>query len=443
VGVIWLTPVFGSLVYFVLGINRVHRRAFQLRRNHIPRKRFVAPHKTGEVAIAQPVLVEKEHLGSLVRYTAAVTGQHLYTGNQIRPLIDGEQGYPEMLSAIEKSNRCVSLSSYIFANDVAGLLFVDALRKAIDRGVAVRVLVDGIGAHYSWPKTIINVLHKAQIPHAEFLPSFWPWQFNYANMRSHRKILVVDGQIGFTGGMNISAQNNSIYHPKEPVQDIHFRIEGPIVGRLQEAFADDWLFSTGESLDEDLWFPALQERGPMLVRGVTSGPDADLDKLRMIYLGAVTCARERIRIITPYYLPDAGLIDALNAAALRGVQVDLFVPIRNNMRLVQWASMMPLAELLEHGGKVWLTAEPFDHSKLVLVDEAWTFFGSANWDPRSLRLNFEFNLECYSLELAKELSQILEGKQAQARPLTLADIQSRSLPIRLRDGIAALLTPYL
>jgi cardiolipin synthase len=216
-----------------------------------------------------------------------------------------------------------------------------------------------------------------------------------------------------------------------------------VVTQLQEVFADDWLFTTGESLRGEAWFPPSTRAGSVLARGVTDGPDEDFEKLRWTLLGALSIARYSVRIVTPYFLPDPALISALNLAALRGVAVDIVLPARNNLSFVHWASRAMWWQVLEHGCRIWLTPPPFDHSKLMLVDGCWVLLGSANWDPRSLRLNFEFNLECYDAELAQQLEALVASKLKAARPVTLAEVDGRPLPARLRDGLARLLTPYL
>ncbi len=228
-----------------------------------------------------------------------------------------------------------------------------------------------------------------------------------------------------------------------PGQEMHYRVEGPVVTQLQEVFTGDWHFATDEPIEGDAWFPQLEPAGTVPARGIASGPDDDYEKLRMTYLGALTCARERVRIVTPYFLPDSALIAALGGAALRGVQVDILLPVRNNLRLVQWAATAMLDQVLEPGCRIWLNAEPFDHTKLLIVDGAWALIGSANWDPRSLELNFEFDLECYDAELAAVLEAHVLDKLNRARPMTLAVLRKRSLPVKLRDGIAWLFTPYL
>jgi cardiolipin synthase len=254
---------------------------------------------------------------------------------------------------------------------------------------------------------------------------------------------VTDGHVGFTGGMNIRVGHCVQRRPRNPVQDIHFRVRGPVVTQLQEVFADDWLFTTGETLRGDTWFPRPEPAGQMLARGVPDGPDEDFEKLRWTLLGALSIARYSVRIITPYFLPDPAVVSALNLAAMRGVQVDIILPVRSNLPFVGWASRAMWWQVLSHGCRIWLTPPPFDHSKLMVVDDCWVLLGSANWDPRSLRLNFEFNLECYDLELARRSHDLVEAKREAAHLVTLQEMDGRPLPVRLRDGIARLLTPYL
>jgi cardiolipin synthase len=216
-----------------------------------------------------------------------------------------------------------------------------------------------------------------------------------------------------------------------------------VVAQLQEVFADDWLFTTGEILGGTDWFPELTTAGAVAARGIADGPDEDLDKLRWVLLGALSAARFSVLIQTPYFLPDPALISALNLAAMRGARVDIVLPERSNLPFVQWASRAHWWQVLEHGCRIWLTPGPFDHSKLMVVDGGWTLLGSANWDPRSLRLNFEFNVECYDARLAGRVTGMVREKLEASREVTLCEVDGRGLPARLRDGLARLLTPYL
>jgi cardiolipin synthase A/B len=443
VGFIWLAPLVGGVLYLIFGVNRLRRRAASLR-GSLERYRAHATH--------QPECLPEEmhrhlpghtgHLNLLARVVGGVIERPLLAGNRIEPLVNGDVAYPAMLEAIAQARHTVSLMTYIFDRDEIGLTFAHALGEARRRGVEVRVLVDGMGTLYSWPN-IFHALRREGLRCARFLPSFSPWHLMSMNLRTHRKILVADGRVGFTGGMNIRLGHCLERHPKSPVQDLHFRIQGPVVTQLQEVFADDWQFTTGESLRGEQWFPKPVNAGPVLARGVTDGPDEDFEKLRWTLLGALSVARHSVRIMTPYFLPDTAVVSALNLAAMRGVQVDILLPEQTNLRLVQWASRAMWWQVLEHGCRLWLTPPPFDHSKLMLVDGCWVLLGSANWDARSLRLNFEYNLECYDAELARRLDVLVESKRKAAHRVTLEEVDKRPLPVRLRDGVARLLTPYL
>jgi cardiolipin synthase len=231
--------------------------------------------------------------------------------------------------------------------------------------------------------------------------------------------------------------------PKHIAQDLHFRVAGPVVAQLQDAFAADWAFTTGELLQGELWYPPPEEAGTSLARGIPEGPDDDVDQLRLAFMGALSCARRSVRIVTPYFLPEAPLADALNVCAMRGVEVDIVLPSVNNIRFVNWAMLASVRPLLERGCRIWLTPLPFDHTKLMVVDDAWSCFGSTNWDPRSLRLNFEFNVECYDRQLATELTGIAAGKIMTAKPLTIDTLDRLPFYKKLRNGMTRLFLPYL
>ena len=216
-----------------------------------------------------------------------------------------------------------------------------------------------------------------------------------------------------------------------------------MVRQLADTFAFDWQFTTAETLVGDGWFPPLVPRGHVVARGIPDGPDEDLETIQDALLGALSQADQTVRILTPYFLPDDALVEALRIAALRGVRVDILVPARGNLRVVEWAAKGQLTQVLRSGCRVWLSPPPFDHTKLMIVDGAWSLFGSANLDPRSLRLNFEFCVECYDQALARRLGVLLDQRFAAARRYHLHEHQARGLPRRLRDGVARLALPYL
>jgi cardiolipin synthase len=361
----------------------------------------MSPLSRDESVIPRALGPEAAHLTALSKVVAGTTGKPLLSGNRIVPLHNGDEAYGAMIEAIDGARDSVLFSTYIFDNDRAGKVFLEALERAVNRRVEVRVLVDDFGARYSWP-TIVGPLVRTGARVARFLPNLVPSLARFANLRNHRKILVVDGRTGFTGGMNIREACCWNLRPKHPIRDLHFRVEGPIVAHLQETIAEDWAFATGEVLQGERWFPRLESAGPSLARGISGGPDEHFERLRITLLAAIASARLSVMVVTPYFIPDAAIVTALNVAALRGVEVDILLPAKNNLPIVQWASTAQLWQVLERGCRVWLTPPPFDHTKLTVVDRAWVLFGSSNWDPRSLRLNFEFDVECYDCELAEK-----------------------------------------
>ncbi len=448
IGLAWLAPVVGSLLYLAFGINRIQRAALELQYPPII-SRPPTPARAGQsdtlrehadAALAH--FAARPALRGLMRLGRSVTGGDLLAGNAVTPLVDGDEAYPAMLAAIAGASKSVGLLSYIFDVDRVGVQFLEALSAAASRGVAVRVLIDDVGARYSHP-AMPSRLAAAGVRAATFLPTRTPRLFRYANLRNHRKLLVVDGVVGFTGGMNIREGHQLSLASASPVRCLHFRIQGPVVADLQRVFAIDWAFTTGESLSGDAWTCDGASFGDVVARGIPDGPDADIENLPEMLLGALAVARERVRIVTPYFLPDARIRSALRVAAMRGVAVDIVIPSRNNIALMDWATVPQLAELLEVGCHVWQSPPPFDHTKLFVVDGTWSLIGSTNWDARSLRLNFEYNVECYDRELAVQLESLAEARIVASHRVDLATLRAHSLAVKLRNGVARLLSPYL
>ena len=440
VGLIWLVPFFGVVLYLAFGLNRIRMRATAL---HQVRRRMpiLTPAALSIARIGTSSEVAAE-LAPLARLGEKLSGRPLLRGNEITILENGDEAYPAMLDAIAGARRTIALSSYIFGDDRAGVRFVEALAAAGKRGVEVRVLIDGFGARYTFPP-VHRRLRRAGVRSELFLPRVQEAGLAFFNLRNHRKVLTVDGRVAFTGGMNIQARNLHADTPPRMVRDLHFRIEGPLVAQLQETFVEDWAFTTRELLDGAGWFPSLAEVGETTARVISDGPDGDIEILRTVILGALSTARESVRIVTPYFLPDPGMISALAVAALRGVKVDIVIPSQVNIPIAGWAATAQLWQVLQPGCRVFLTPLPFDHAKIMVVDRKWALFGSTNWDPRSLRLNFELDVETYCDALAIELDGLVDERIAGARELTLEQVDARALPIKIRDGIARLFSPYL
>ncbi len=429
--IVWLSPFFGALAYYIFGINRVVRRALKFDR--------VPSLWDGDGTSAEPAVTE--HIAALAAIGSRITGASLTGGNDVAILRGGQTAFPEMIAALAGAQQSIALASYIFRPDAVGRGFVQTLIAARQRGVQVRVLVDSVGSGYLW-SPVLRQLKAAGVPIARFLHTWIPWRMPFLNMRNHRKILIVDGTVCFMGGMNIGAEYADSRPTGDAVQDIHFRVEGPVVRQIMDAFARDWTFTTDEILEKHPWWPELEPRGSVCARGISSGPDADIYKIEALLGAALAQAQRRIRIVTPYFLIDQRLQFAIGQAVLRGVQVDIVIPEHCDHALLDWAMRAHLRFFRHAAPNFHLTPAPFDHAKLVTVDGEWCLIGSSNWDVRSLRLNFELDLECYGAELAAALDDLIDAKIRQARRFNTAD---REMPmrIRLRDAAARLLLPYL
>ncbi|MDE2138685.1 MAG: PLDc N-terminal domain-containing protein [Gammaproteobacteria bacterium] len=427
IAVCWLFPLAGPLLYVLFGINRVRARAQRLR--------------GGRAVIRDSSrLPESESFAAqLTRIGDAVTQWSRIAGNEVVPLANGENAFPPMLRAISAARESVWLATYIFQTDAVGRQFIDALAGAAARGVQVRVLIDGVGEWYSWPRAV-RVLRRAGVRAERFLaPRLLPVPRLSINLRNHRKLLIADGQVAFLGGMNIGGREVGRAGHRR-MADLHFQVRGPVIAQLARAYSIDWQFAAHEELGA-LAPPAAA--GSAVCRVITDGPDEDMDKLLFVIVGALSVARHQILVMTPYFIPQPELTSALQAAALRGVEVCLVIPERSNLRYVDWACRRWLRPLLERGVRIWLQPAPFSHSKLLVVDGVYAQVGSANLDPRSLRLNFEIALEIYGADTCRALVEYVDVARRRARPFTLDMARGESWLRRTRNSLMWLLSPYL
>lgn len=442
VGVILLSPVLGALIYAVAGINRMRRRQIASQRRVAAGGEAHSFEASDEVVMA--------HFGR--RFDALqvlgdrVARRPLRTGNAIDVLNSGDEAYAAMLAAIGGARRSLVLETYIFDRDPVGQRFAEALIAATRRGVAVRVLIDAVGARYSVP-SIVGHLRAGGVTVDVFNGDIiMGLRLPYANLRTHRKLLIVDGEVAFAGGMNIRAGFTREFSGEAMARDTHFRIVGPVVADLFAVAAEDWRFASGEELAGGVWEvpPLAAASGPtVLMRAVASGPDASVETNHRLLIGAFSIARTSIRIMSPYFLPDRELISALVTAARRGVEIDIVVPDVNNLVLVDRAMRAQFDQVLKDGCRIWRATGSFDHSKLIAIDGTWAYIGSSNLDPRSLRLNFEIDLEVLDEAFAHGIEARIDAAIADARPETLEALRARPFPIRLLDRTLWLCSPYL
>ncbi|MFM9817760.1 UNVERIFIED_CONTAM: PLDc N-terminal domain-containing protein [Spiribacter pallidus] len=429
-----LFPVVGPVLYYLFGINRVRTRARQLRQ-----PLGYNPDRTDHDAPPVPAAFRTQ-----AQISGAVAGLAITAGNHIKPLSGGEQAYPAMLEAISGARHRVYLSTYIFESNHSGERFITALSAAHQRGVDVRVLLDGAGEWYSWPRAR-RALRRAGIATVRFLPPRLLPPNPVINLRNHRKLLIIDGREAFTGGMNIG-DRHLMDRPRgrRGVRDLHFRIEGALTTQLEQVFLDDWAFASDAAPTPPTPLPPPPAgAGTALARTLVDGPNEDLQRLTMVLVGAVAAAREHIAIMTPYFLPPRELVAALQAAAVRGTRVDIVLPGRNNLPFMHWATRNMLWELVKWGVRVYYQDGAFDHTKLLVVDGHYTQLGSANLDPRSLRLNFEVVVEVYDEHFGAAMASHVERARDASERVTLESLDARPLLPRIRDAIAWLFTPYL
>lgn len=442
IAVCLMFPPIGPLLYFLFGINRVITQGRRLGGplTMLLRAGFARHEKKIEHHI-QPSMVTETYKPIAV-LSDKVTNLPLLAGNRVEPLVNGEEAFPAMIESIRNARKTVFLSTFIFEANQTGRQFIEALREAVQRGVDVRVILDGVGEYYHMPLAG-KPFKRAGIPMTRFLPPKLLPPSLYINLRNHRKILVVDSTIGYTGGMNIGDRHLAADRSNlSRVEDIHFRITGPVVSQMEQVFLADWCFCcTGEVPPPVEKNHALN--GNALCRVIVDGPNEDLDRLAMILVGAVAAARKRVYIMTPYFLPARDLVGALQAAALRGVDVRVIMPEKNNLPYVKWATSNMLWELLQNGVRVFYQPPPFKHTKLFLVDNFFTIIGSANVDPRSLRLNFEMVLEVYDAALNNNLAARFVEAMSKSRETSLAEVDRRPLIVKLRDSLFWLFMPYL
>ncbi|MDD2581033.1 MAG: cardiolipin synthase [Desulfuromonadaceae bacterium] len=433
-------PLVGPFLYWCLGINRISRRARSWQASG-RRVSGTAIYPINDVPLDTVLLpAAASHLQDLCVLGDRVVATPLRGGNRIAMLENGDNAYPAMLAAISRAKESINLTSYIFDADGIGTDFVNHLTEAAGRGVAVRILIDALGEKYSRISPV-KAFRGSRVRLERYLPLR---HGAYINLRNHRKMLIVDGLEAFTGGMNIRGKHVlATTEPGQALHDMHFSVHGPVVADLQRSFLEDWFFVTGERLDDPLFFPPIDYAGGAVMRCISDGPDKEFRKLEQLIMGALSCASRTVCIMTPYFIPDRPMISALITTALRGVDVRIILPGRNNLPFVKWAGQSLLWELVANGIKVYYQPPPFVHTKLMLIDDIWALVGSANLDNRSLRLNFELNLSVFDVVFASLVKAHFERAIAMAEEITFQKLENRPLPVKLRDSFCHLFAPYL
>lgn len=430
-----LLPFLGAFLFFVFGSQSVRR----IRRKQRKRSAYkmLAGGRDGSPKVDVPakwdVLARLGHHGD----GFPVTG-----GNAVTLYNLGEPAFEAMLEAIRAAEHHVHFQFFIFRNDASGRRFIDALCECARRGVEVRFLYDSVGS-YNLSRRLLKQLRLAGGRASSFLPIFNPMYRFRLNLRNHRKIVVIDGKVAFTGGLNIGDEYLGLAPRFGHWRDTHLRVEGPAAASLQRIFLEDWFFATEEAVHGTRYFPKPPTPGRSLVQVVHSGPDADYKTIRETYFAGILNARQRVWIASPYFVPDAGLRDAMILAARSGVDVRFLGLFRPDKWVPYLAARFYWADMLEAGVKVYQYAAGMMHAKYMLVDGEWASVGSANTDNRSLLLNFEANCQLFDAALVAELErEFLNDLEVsiQLDPKVYAD---RPVLARLAENACRLFSPVL
>ena len=447
-------PFLGPLLYLVFGINRVEVKGLDL---EAARQRLLTRDGTHAARVLRK---REEYIGRHgnpgwpdfhVRAARALDRQlpdmPALSGNRIQLLRNGDETYPAMLEAIQEARSSIHMETYILRPDRIGRRFLDLLAWKARTGVRVRLLYDQLGSSDAHRGGFFDARRDAanlQIaPYSLFHPLRRRLQIN---LRNHRKLLVVDGRIGFLGGVNLQDGHVTAYEDAESIHDLHFEIRGPAVCELQFTFLQDWFFMTDEapaSLLHEEYFPTPEPAGEDFAREVRSGPGPDYEAIHRTFFTLLVMAERSIKLLTPYFVPDAALFEALKNAAARGVDVRLILPKRTNHWYVHYAARSFYAPLLQAGVRIFEREPPFIHAKALLVDNQWALVGSANFDIRSFRLNFELNLESQGPFAREVLRPVLAEELARSRELDLESFERRPRWEPMLESLCALASPLL
>jgi cardiolipin synthase len=430
-----LLPYIGFLIYHLLGPQKIHRQ--RLRR---ARSRLEGDVIEGGLCPA----ANSPEAQELARLAQGATGLPPGTARDVRLLIDGAMKYDALIEDIGRARHQVHLEYYIYTPDHSGTALLDALVACAKRGVKVRLLLDAIGSG-ACTRAFLSPLVDAGGEVAWFHPShFWRfWWRPWLNLRTHRKIAVIDSRVGYTGGINITDDENERVRA-DAYRDLHLRIEGDAVRALQLVFAEDWVYATGDRsfISEIVRTLPTPEAGAISAQVLTSGPDSSWEAIHRVQVGLIHAARERVWLVTPYFVPGEAAMMALTSAALGGLDVRLLVPRMSDSKLVTLAARSYYDDLLAAGVKIYEYGPRMLHTKALLVDDTSTIVGSSNFDHRSFRLNFEVAVLFQDRDLAARLAKLIEGEFVRA-PRVRNDRRRPLFGTRLPEALARLMSPLL
>ncbi len=435
--VLILVPIVGFIFYIFFGKNL--RKQFVISRRSLQKLKGYSYTVEDIKRVSTDVLPEEHrNLATLLMNSCDAEA---YPNNDVRLYTDGKTLFEDIFVALESAQHHIHLEYYIFLADEIGSKVIDILLRKARQGVAVRVIIDDVGS-WQMKKSAIAEMRAAGIRLECFLKVGLPFLSSKVNYRNHRKILVVDGCVGFTGGMNIA--DRYVQGLKwGPWRDSHLRIEGSGVAGLQKTFLSDWYFVDRKLISDPNFFPMPEEKGKTLLQMVTSGPDTVWNSIMQMYLTAIVQARRYIYIETPYFLPNDCIVKALQNAALSGTDVQVILPERADAKFTLIGSYSYLNEMFKAGVKIYFYKKGFIHSKTIVIDDEISTVGTANMDIRSFEQNFEANVLMYDPNIAVKMRQLFEEDRANSEEVNKADWEKRPISQKVKESVARLFSPVL
>ncbi len=439
-----LLPVVGVLIYFFFGQHQLKRKIFAKRGliNQAFGPIYAQEHLDPKTKVAEEIIKPYGQFEKLIRFLKNDLSP-LTLNNKVTILRNGEDKFPALMDAIAKAEDHIHIEYYIFENDAIGGPLADLLIEKASQGIEVRMLLDGVGS-LALKKGFFKKMKRSGVQLAEFMPVLFPSFTSKINYRDHRKIVIIDGNIGFTGGINISDRYiNNGSHPNY-WRDTHLKIEGDAVKTLQFLFFLNWQFVVQHELEtHQKYFPKSAHVGDHCVQINASGPDWELASIMDSFLIAITSARNSVKIATPYFIPTESILDTIITVSKSDIKVELMIPYESDSWIVKSASFSFIEKLLEAGVNVYFYKKGFLHSKVIMIDESFASIGTANMDYRSFDLNHEVNTYLYDSDLVETLLDQFEEDKLESIKITRDDWQKRGLKEKLKESICRLMAPLL
>lgn len=442
--VIALVPFAGVVLYIVFGRN--FRKEKMFNRKEIQDYRFFELLSKSQLKeLSNPDLLLRQDVAEyrdMITLMLNNSKSPLTINNKVTVLNNGKETFPSILEALAKATKFIHIEYYIFENDALGKKIAKILKEKAREGVEIRMIYDDVGS-WNLSRRFISKMIKSGIDIRCFMPVVFPWLTSKVNYRNHRKIIVIDGIIAFTGGINIAQRylqgtKNGVW------RDTHLRIEGESVNLLQQIFVTDWFFvSKKQLLDYDRYFPKSEIKTQTPIQIASSGPDSDWASIMQAFFSAINKAQKHIYISSPYFLPNEAILTALKVASLSGIDVKIMLPSRSDTKIVYWATRSYIEELLEAGIKVYFFTQGFNHSKIIMIDGVFSSVGSANMDMRSFEYNFELTALIYDRKIAQQLEATFLKDISRSLRLDKEKWLKRSSLHNIYESLSRLLSPLL